>query len=141
MRLFLSGILFALLLTTAATASGKEPTKLKVQPLINSQITGVAGHKALVERVTIPPKSEIAAHYHLNEEFLAIIKGSAIMRIEGEEDKILSAGMVIVIPARAVHLAVNLTTEPAEAMVFRVHPNGQPVRFEPETKNKAVTPK
>lgn len=126
------------LLFSASAAAAQDGTGLKVEPLIKSKITGVEGHKALVARVIIPPKTEVAAHYHPNEEFLYIARGETILRIEGQADKIMSTGMATVIPAGAVHVAINMSTEEAVAMVFRVHPDGQPIRLDPSSKKGAA---
>lgn len=121
MRAILASLL---LVSSAATAQDAGP---KVTPLVNSKITGVEGHNAIMSRVEIPANVALPMHCHATEEFLYVIEGRAILRIEGAEDRWLEAGMAAVIPAGAVHTGVT-GDAPAVALTTYIHPEGAPIR-------------
>lgn len=108
---------------------------VKATPLLNAPITGVPDHDLLMTRVELPTNTVLPMHYHVNEEYLYILEGSAYLRIEGREDRLLSAGDAVVIPAGVLHTAVT-TDSTAVALTTRVHPKGQPVRLTPEDKKE-----
>ena len=101
-------------------------TTLTVTELITSDIEGIASHNALVSKVFIPKGTTIPRHTHPTEEFLTVLSGEIILKIDGQPNQTLKAGTAVVIPAKSVHSAVT-PTHYAEVMVFRVHPKGQPV--------------
>lgn len=117
-------------LTAAALPAIAEDTPVQSEPLVNAPITGVATHNLLMTRVHIAANTILPMHYHPTEEFLYILEGTALLRIKGREDRLLTAGMAAVIPAGEVHTAVTLESE-AVALTTRVHPKGQPVRLSP----------
>ena len=98
------------------------------EALINAAIADIDSHRAMMTRVSIPAGLTLPRHYHPTEEYLYVAKGSTILRIEGEADRVLNMGMAARIPAKAVHTALTKDSE-AEVIVFRIHPNGQPVRI------------
>jgi len=116
-------------LTAVSTAAmaGDEP-KPSAVALIDAAIADIDSHRALMTRVSIPARFTLPRHYHPTEEFLYVASGNTILRIDGKADQHLSAGMAFKIPATAVHTAIT-ETEAAEVIVFRIHPNGQPIRI------------
>ncbi|PCI64725.1 MAG: hypothetical protein COB37_00060 [Kordiimonadales bacterium] len=107
---------------------------LTVTELITSDIEGVASHSALVSKVFIPKGTIFPRHTHPTEEFLTVLSGEVVLKIDGQPDQTLKAGAAVVIPAKYVHSAVTPTHD-TEVMVFRVHPKGQPVAT-PDTTEK-----
>ncbi len=105
-----------------------EDTTVKAEPLIKAPITGVNGHDLLMTRVHIAADTTLPLHSHLTEEFLYILEGEAFLRIAGQDDRLLTAGAAVVIPAGAIHTAVTQESD-AIALTTRVHPEGQPVRI------------
>ncbi len=123
-------ILGAYLITLGFPAIAQD-VKFSAENLIKSPITGVEGHEVLMSRVTIPANTALPRHYHPTEEFLYILTGEAYLRIDGEEDQLLTAGMSATIPAGEVHTAVT-TSSDTLALTYRVHPIGRPVRLPPK---------
>jgi len=122
-------ILVAFMFSFSVTASAAETdSKPNAETLINSAIADIDSHHALMTRVSIPAGFKLPRHYHPSEEFLYVIEGSSVLQIDGQPDITLSAGMAAKIPAEAVHTAVT-TDKAAEVIIFRVQPNGQPVRI------------
>ncbi|UTW58117.1 cupin domain-containing protein [Kordiimonas sp. SCSIO 12603] len=107
-------------------AEEKKPA-ISAEPLLKSAITGIDNHEVLMARVTVAANSEAARHYHPTEEYLYVLSGSTILRIDDQEDVLLKAGMHARIPAKMIHTAIT-KEEPTELIVFRVHPKGQPIR-------------
>jgi quercetin dioxygenase-like cupin family protein len=56
-----------------------------------------------------------------------VIDGSAVHVEEGKEDRVYTAGEAFVIGKGRVH-APRTTDQPARAIVFRVHVEGEPER-------------
>lgn len=112
-----------------------QDTPVKATPLLNAPITGVPSHDLLMTRVELPANIVLPMHYHVNEEYLYILEGEAYLRIEGREDRLLTAGEAVVIPAGVLHTAVTANST-AVALTTRVHPKGQPVRFMPNNKSE-----
>lgn len=117
----------AVLLGASLAVSAVE-AKPSAETLINSAISDIDSHHALVTRVNIPAGLTLPKHYHPTEEFLYVASGSTILAIEGEREQLLTKGMAAKIPAKAVHTA-STTDGAAEVIVFRIQPNGQPVRI------------
>lgn len=115
-------VALALGLSVSTTAQDKP----SVKPLTNSTMTGIAGYQYMMAEVFIPAHTTMPRHTHPTEEFLYILEGQAILRIEGRQDQMLVAGTSAVIPAGAVHTAVT-TDLFARALTNRVHPDGVPV--------------
>lgn len=122
-RFFISFCIIMLTLPAAA-----QEVKLSVEELIKSTVTGVAGHDVLMSRISIPANTTLPRHSHPTEEFLYILGGEAILRIDGREDRLLKPGAAVVIPAGAIHTAVTHDSD-ALALTTRVQPKGQPVRI------------
>ena len=119
-----------LALSTAAFANEDAPAP-SVEALISSAIADIDSHRALVTKVTIPANFTLPLHYHPSEEFLYVMSGATELRIDGQPIQPLTAGMAATIPAKTVHTAATLDG-PAQVIVFRIQPNGQPVRIPTE---------
>lgn len=66
------------------------------------------------------------AHWHLWEEFLYVIEGSAVHDIAGQPPRPLAAGESFVIPPGAVHTP-RAGPRGIRAIISRVHDAGDPV--------------
>jgi len=84
--------------------------------------------EVIISDVVIPAANQsVPAHYHLGEEFIYVIEGSAIHREENKDEQILKAGDAYVISPKATHTPKG-GPNGARAIVFRVHKKGQPER-------------
>jgi len=133
-RRLLTGMAFCGSALASATAFAAAPATPTAETLINSTIEAIDSHHALVTRVTIPAHVSLPPHAHPSEEFLYVISGETVLMVDGEVEQRLTAGMAAKIPARTVHVA-RTGDVTAEVIVFRVHPNGQPVRIPKEDTN------
>ncbi|MBL4837044.1 MAG: cupin domain-containing protein [Kordiimonadaceae bacterium] len=120
----------AISLAFSITPALSAANTLTSEVLINANITGVADHKAIITHVKIPKGTPIPPHYHPTEEFLYLVQGEMILTIVGQADRHLKAGDSFKIPAKTVHTGASVA-DISEAIVFRVHPNGQPVIMAP----------
>lgn len=131
----MKSISFLVALVAITTPLAAQDAPVKATPLLNAPITGVPSHDLLMTRVELPTNTVLPMHYHVNEEYLYILEGEAYLRIEGREDRLLTAGEAVVIPAGVLHTAVT-TDSAAIALTTRVHPKGQPVRLMPKDKEE-----
>ncbi len=96
--------------------------------MLRAPITIADGLEVIISDVVIPPNATVPRHYHPGEEFLYVLKGSAVHVEESKPDQILKAGDAYVIPPRAVH-APRGGPDGARAIVFRVHVEGTEERI------------
>jgi quercetin dioxygenase-like cupin family protein len=96
--------------------------------MLRAPITIADGLEVIISDVVIPPDTTVPRHYHPGEEFVYVLKGSAVHVEEGKPDQILKAGDAYVIPPRAEH-APRGGPEGARAIVFRVHVEGAEERI------------
>ena len=93
-------------------------------PISGSQAEGL---EVIVSDVLLPPDAALPPHTHPGQEFVYVIEGEVMHREEGKPDTLYKAGDRFVIEAGAVHSPKN-SSAPARAIVFRLHPEGEPER-------------
>ena len=143
----LSALLFTACSTSPQTAPTGEPIVVEDQPvepvasnddngpelppgsneMLRAPLTLAEGVEVIVSDVIIPPNATVPRHYHPGEEFVYIIEGSVVHVEEGKPEFILKAGEATTIAPEIEH-APRGTEEGARAIVFRVHPEGEPER-------------
>lgn len=121
-------ILVATILAGLSSSVWAQEAPVRAQELINSPITTAPNHDLLMTRVHISANTILPMHSHPTEEFLYILDGEAILRIEGRKDQLLKAGAAVVIPAGENHTAVTHHNK-AVALTTRVQPKGKPIRI------------
>ena len=84
------------------------------------------GHELIVADLNLPGGAVGEPHYHLWEEYLYVIGGSAVLDIVGMEPRTLQAGERFVIPRNTVHTPRAGPTG-VRAIIVRVHDEGDPV--------------
>ncbi len=104
-----------------------------VDSLLDSNLEAIPSHGVIMSKVSVPANTALPRHFHPSEEFLYVVSGSTILKIDGQPDLILEAGKAHKIPARTVHSAAT-RNHSSEIIVFRVHPKGQDVVMKPEDK-------
>lgn len=120
MRTITTGILLTIA-TSSTVAAPPNP-----ETLIDSPIEAISSHRAIMSRVTLPANTVLPRHFHPSEEYLYVISGATTLKIDGQPDVLLKAGMAHQIPAKAVHTAETGDTN-SKVIVFRVHPKGHAV--------------
>lgn len=89
--------------------------------------TGAApGHELILADLSLPADAVSESHYHPWEEYLYVIAGSAVVDIEGQDERVVRAGESFVIPRGKVHTPRAGPTG-VRAIVVRVHDQGDPV--------------
>jgi len=83
--------------------------------------------EVIVSDVLLPPDATLPPHTHPGQEYVYVIEGEVLHREDGKPDTLYKAGDRFVIEAGAVHSPQNTST-PARAIVFRLHPEGEPAR-------------
>lgn len=112
------------MITAIATTAYSAPPA--PETLIDSTIEAISSHRAIMSRVTLPAHTTLPRHFHPSEEYLYVISGTTTLKVDGQPDLLLKAGMAHQIPARAVHTAETGDTD-SEVIVFRIHPKGHAV--------------
>lgn len=89
-------------------------------------LSAAEGHELIVADLALGPDAVGEAHSHPWEEYLYVLGGSAVLEVEGMEQRTLAAGESVVIPAKTVHTP-RAGPEGIRAIVIRVHDEGDPV--------------
>jgi quercetin dioxygenase-like cupin family protein len=119
-----------LLAATFVVSSTAAEQPLKQQPpnptKLQSKISTLDAHEGIIVDVTIEPNAAMPVHQHPGDEFLYILSGTTELALENRAPLQLKAGDAYQIPAGTVH-SPKAGAEGARAIVFRVHPSGEPV--------------
>jgi quercetin dioxygenase-like cupin family protein len=106
------------------------PTELKLENLLQQALADefVPGREIVVSYVEIPPNSTMDQHWHPGEEFHYYLEGEVEIVIDGQESIMGTPGTVGHVPFKAMHTAMT-GEKGARILVFRVHTEGEPVRY------------
>jgi quercetin dioxygenase-like cupin family protein len=86
------------------------------------------GREIVISFVEIPPNTTMDRHWHPGEEFHYYLEGEAEISIDGEASFVGTPGTVGHIPFKKMHTATT-GEKGAKAIVFRVHTEGEPIRY------------
>jgi len=122
--------LFALIASPAWADDAHDHSHAAPGPgeVLRAALESADGLEVIISDISLPPHSSLPFHYHLGEEFVYVLEGSATHRQEGQDDIILRAGDSYHIPVGARHAPFTMD-EPMRAVVFRVHVEGEPERI------------
>ena len=96
--------------------------------LLREAIAGADGKEVIVSRVSFPPDTQLAWHWHPGEEFFYVMQGAVVLKRRGQPDQLASAGDAQKIAAEVIHTGLT-GEEGAELVIFRVHSAGEPERY------------
>jgi quercetin dioxygenase-like cupin family protein len=107
----------------AASAQGA-----KVTPLMNQDLTGIAGKEATMVTVEYAPGASSAAHRHNAQTFVYVLEGSVVMQVNGGKEVTLGPGQTFYESPEDVHTVSRnaSATKPAKFLVFFVKQKGAP---------------
>lgn len=107
----------------AAAAQGA-----KVTPLMNQDLTGIAGKEATMVTVEYAPGASSAAHRHNAQTFVYVLEGSVVMQVNGGKEVTLGPGQTFYESPEDVHTVSRnaSATKPAKFLVFFVKQKGAP---------------
>ena len=126
-KLCLIGVVAALSLNAAADES-KTPAQAVRNILERHDQSGVPGKEIVIGTATFPPGSSIGFHTHPGDESGYVLKGSIILKTQGQPDRVLKAGDSFFNPRGAVHSVVTLPNgEGGMAVSSWIIDKGQPL--------------
>lgn len=112
-------------------ASAQDPTKpVSAKTLLRTTLDkGFApGREVFIDIVEVPPNTTMARHWHPGEEFQYVLEGDATVMLDGKTPFKIKAGETGHMPFKAVH-AVKSGSRGVKVVVFRVHTEGEQIRF------------
>ena len=115
-------------ISSKSTDLQKEPiTELKLQTLMKETLALAEGVEVVMSRVEVPKNTTLPMHFHPGEEFAYILEGSGTLNLKGQEEIVVRAGEMGLVPFKHHH-SFSALEEGAKILVFRVHEKGQPER-------------
>ncbi len=106
------------------------PTELKLENLLRQSLADefIPDREIVVSYVEMPPNMTLDRHWHPGEEFHYYLEGEVEIAIDGEPSIIGTPGTVGHVPFKKMHTAIT-GEKSATFLVFRVHTEGEPVRY------------
>ena len=121
------------LVPLCACAFAQEPQPAPATPevttILQEQLAVWPDGEAIVTILDLPANFSFAGHYHPGEEILYILEGDGWVRYPDDPDIYVSAGVSARIPAGKIHSGSS-GEQGLRAVIFRVHPSGEPIRIE-----------
>ena len=132
-RFLLPIVLFSLVCGCEQSPSDSVACEVPLPPpgsneVLRSKVRVADDLEVIISNVFIPSGAQVPRHYHPGEEFLYVVRGSAVHVEEGQADRVLLAGDAYVIPPEAIHAPYG-GPNGGHAIVFRLHVEGQEERY------------
>jgi quercetin dioxygenase-like cupin family protein len=128
MRLLPYSLLAAL---AVAMYAGADEPKTAPQPvrtvLERHDQSGVPGKEIVIGTATLPTGSGIGYHTHPGDEAGYVLKGTLILKTQGQPDKVLKVGDSFFNPRGAVHSLVTAPGNDGMAVSVWIIEKGQPL--------------
>jgi quercetin dioxygenase-like cupin family protein len=126
--IYLSLIAIIGLSLNAAAEESKLPAQVVRNILERHDQSGVAGKEIVTGTANFPAGSSIGFHTHPGDESGYVLKGSIILKTQGQPDRVLKAGDSFFNPRGAVHSVVALPNgEGGMAVSSWIVDKGQPL--------------
>jgi quercetin dioxygenase-like cupin family protein len=102
--------------------------QVKNVPLIQKDLTGIAGKEAVMSIVDVAPGKASAVHRHNADVFVYVLEGAMVMQVRGKAAEILHAGQTFYESPNDVHVVSKNASDkdPAKFLVFMVKEKGAP---------------
>jgi len=116
------------LITMCLAAIAASAQGAKVTPLMNQDLTEIAGKEATMVTVEYAPGASSAAHRHNAQTFVYVLEGSVVMQVNGGKEVTLGPGQTFYESPEDVHTVSRnaSATQPAKFLVFFVKQKGAP---------------
>jgi quercetin dioxygenase-like cupin family protein len=126
--IYISLIGIVALCLNAAADEPKAPNQVVRNILERHDQSGVAGKEIVIGTASFPAGSSIGFHTHPGDESGYVLKGSIILKTQGQPDRVLKAGDSFFNPRGAVHSVVALPNgEGGTAVSSWIVDKGQPL--------------
>lgn len=114
----------------AAPQPSNPPPQTRMNNLLQKPLSPdfTPGREVVVSLVEIPPGGSIERHWHPGEEFHYYLEGDPTITIDGQPPYSPAPGAVGHVPYQRLHTAAA-GPRGAKILVFRVHRQGEPVRY------------
>ena len=100
-------LIAALVLSLAAAAEEPKVAQQPVRTIFERHDqSGVPGKEIVIGSATVPAGAGIGYHTHPGDEAGYVLKGSLILKVQGQPDRLLKAGDSFFNPRGAVHSVV-----------------------------------
>ena len=104
MKLVPASLLAIAILSLNATADESKPGAQPVRNILERHDqSGVPGKEIVIGTATLPPGSVIGYHTHPGDEAGYVLKGTLILKTQGQPDRVLKVGDSFFNPRGAVH--------------------------------------
>jgi quercetin dioxygenase-like cupin family protein len=124
----ISLIAIAILSVNATADEAKAPAQVVRNIMERHDQSGVPGKEIVIGTATLPAGSSIGFHTHPGDESGYVLKGSVILKTQGQPDRVLKAGDSFFIPRGTVHSVVALPNgEGGVAVSSWIVDKGQPL--------------
>ena len=106
LRLFICSALF-ILPPLAQAQTEPAVSAVVAKNLLREAIAGADGKEVIVSRVSFPPDTQLAWHWHPGEEFFYVMQGAVVLKRRGQPDQLASAGDAQKIAAEVIHTGLT----------------------------------
>jgi quercetin dioxygenase-like cupin family protein len=117
---------FLVLIFTAGTALAQQTGTIR-RTVIQKADVSVPGREAVVARVELDAGVAAGRHSHPGDEISYVMEGEGELRIDGEDPRRVKAGESFVIPAGAIHDAINVGSGTLKLVGVYVVEKGKPL--------------
>src|ERR1700685_818222 len=94
----------AAIIASSLNATAEVPASQPIRTILERHDqSGVPGKEIVLGTAALPPASSIGFHTHPGDEAGYVLKGTLILKVQGQPDRVLSAGDHFFNPRGAVH--------------------------------------
>jgi quercetin dioxygenase-like cupin family protein len=129
MKLLQLSFMAIIAMSLHAAAEEPKPAAQAVRAILERHDqSGVPGKEIVLGTATLPPGSSIGFHTHAGDEAGYVLKGSLILKVQGQPDRLLKTGEGFFNPRGAVHSIVAAPGEEGAVEVSSwIVDKGQPL--------------
>jgi quercetin dioxygenase-like cupin family protein len=120
--------LAALALGSAAIAQQPpvSPSPIKRTPIGKTEVPG-ANYEVISATVEIAPGFKAGRHFHPGIVQAQVLDGEFMLAIDGQAEKIFTAGQSLEVPLKAIHYEGAVGAKPAKLIAVYMVEKGQPL--------------
>ena len=96
--------------------------------LLNRRLQLAEGKDVIIDRVSLPPNTELSKRWHPGETFVYVMQGAIEVTPEAAAEMRAGEGELLEVPYRQTYSA-RTTEAGASLLMFRIHDADQPKRI------------